>query len=154
MKQLLFVCSGNTCRSPMAEACFKVLAQAHGLDGLIVKSAGTGAIKGAPASYQACEAVKEIGGDLRNFSSTPLSFELVDKSDLIIAMTAGHRAEILRRYPAAAGKVRLLLEFDNQAGANVNDPFGGGLDLYRFTLSAMMPALNRLAEKILNNEIK
>ena len=136
MKQLLFVCSGNTCRSPMAEACFKVLAQAHGLDGLIVKSAGTGAIKGAPASYQACEAVKEIGGDLRDFSSTPLSFE------------------ILRRYPAAAGKVRLLLEFDNQAGANVNDPFGGGLDLYRFTLSAMMPALNRLAEKILNNEIK
>lgn len=153
MKQLLFVCSGNTCRSPMAEACFKVLAEAHGLTDIEIRSAGTGAMRGMPASYQACEAVKDIGGDLSVFRSTPLSSELVNSSDLIIAMTSGHRAEIIRRYPMAADKVRLLLEFAGQPGTSVSDPFGGSLDLYRFTLSAMMPALNNLADKILNHEI-
>lgn len=153
MKQLLFVCSGNTCRSPMAEAVFKVLAGAHGITGLTVRSAGTGAVSGAPASYHACEAVKDIGGDLSKFGSTPLSSELVDTSDLIVVMTSGHRSELIRRYPNAAGKVHLLLEYAGDGGADVVDPFGGSLDLYRFTLSAMMPALNKLAEKILNKEL-
>ena len=151
MKQILFVCSGNTCRSPMAEAVFRKLAQERGVE-IEVKSAGTGAWRGSSASYASQEAAAEIGADLSDFESTPLSLELMDGSDLVVGMTAGHRREILSRYPDAADKVRLLLEFDGSR-QDVSDPYGGSLDLYRFTLQAMLPALERLLELIENKQI-
>jgi len=118
MSQLLFVCTGNTCRSPMAEAVMKVLLRAHGLDGedgaaegVVVLSAGLSAFEGEAASRQAMAAVEPIGGDLRNFRSRRLTEELVNASDLIVVMTAGHRRQLLGLYPQAAAKTKLLLEF-------------------------------------------
>jgi len=152
MKQVLFVCTGNTCRSPMAEAAFNVLAGAQGV-GWRAKSAGTCAWPGGAAGGMAQLAVAEIGGDLKNFRSRPLSRALVDESDLIVAMTADHRADILENYPDVAGKTRLLLEFAPGNDENVADPYGGSLDLYRYTLEAMLPALDGLIARIQENLI-
>ena len=152
MKQVLFVCTGNTCRSPMAEAAFNVLAGAHGIDWR-AGSAGTCAWPGGPASNMAQRAVAEIGGDLGGFRSRPLSRAMIEESDLIVAMTADHREDILAGYPSAAGKTRLLLEFAPGNEENVADPYGGSLDLYRYTLEAMMPALDGLIGKMSKNLI-
>ncbi len=152
MKKLLFVCTGNTCRSPMAEAVMKVLASAHGLTGWEIASAGVMAAAGTPASWAAMQAVAEIGGDLTDFKSSQLTAAMAAEADLIVVMTASHRNEVVRRWPGTAGKVHLLLEYTPDSGNNVADPFGGSLDLYRYTLAAMLPALNSLLEQILNSK--
>ena len=135
----------------MAEAVFRRLAQLRGVE-VEVKSAGTDAWRGSRASGSSQAAAAEIGADLGDFESTPLTRELVAASDLIIGMTAGHRREILARYPEAAGRVRLLLEFEGGT-QDVSDPYGGSPDLYRFTLQAMLPALENLLELVENKQI-
>ncbi len=131
----------------------KVLAKAHDLKWLNVASAGLLAYDGDVASLQSVSAVAEFGGDLNGFHSRRITQKMVDEADLIIGMTASHRHDLVSKFTNCEQKVKLLLEFDPEKGDNVSDPYGGSLDLYRFTLAAMLPALEALTNEISNNQL-
>ncbi|MBV9491794.1 MAG: serine hydroxymethyltransferase, partial [Verrucomicrobia bacterium] len=139
-KTVLFVCTGNVCRSPMAEGLFRALAaDRHDLK---VRSAGVSTYPGQPASSHAVQALAELGIDIGQHRSTPLSDELVEEAGCIVAMTQSHLDSILYLYPEAAEKTFLLREFeDNASSLDLADPIGLGYDAYVFTREVIRRAL-------------
>lgn len=130
---LLFVCTGNTCRSPLAEVIARRMARERGLEGLEFGSAGVGAIAGAPASDGALLVALEHGLDLGSHRARLASPALVGRSDLVLTMGASHAQRIAEL--GGAGRTHLLPAYATSGAetSNVNDPFGGGLDVYRST---------------------
>lgn len=143
---VLFVCTGNVCRSPMAEA----LLRCHLPPDLPwrVASAGTCAFDGDEASTGTVEALAEEGIEFSAHLSQRLTSKLVQDAHLIVALTRSHRDDILDRFPAAARKVFLLKSFDPQAAddKDVPDPIGGDLSVYRRCRDSIASAIPGLIE--------
>ncbi|MEO6183220.1 MAG: ribose 5-phosphate isomerase B [Verrucomicrobiota bacterium] len=132
MKTILFVCTGNICRSPMAEGLFRHAVK--GRTGLLALSAGVGAINGQPPSAHAVHALKELGIDISRQRSRMLTAELVQQADYIFGMTHSHVDSINLLYPFAAEKTFLLREFDETLDVyekDIGDPIGGPLETYQ-----------------------
>jgi protein-tyrosine-phosphatase len=131
-KHVLFVCTGNTCRSPMAEGlCRKAVA---GRGDFTVSSAGVAAAKGAPASSETLSALKKRGAMLENFKSRPVSEAILSAASHVFAMTEGHLAALEARFPQHSDKFFLVREFsgitDKRQGIDVPDPIGMGPAAY------------------------
>ncbi|MDU4695053.1 MULTISPECIES: low molecular weight protein arginine phosphatase [Paenibacillus] len=107
--RILFVCTGNTCRSPMAEGMLRKLARDRGLE-VQVRSAGVAAMKGSSISRHA-EAVLRDRGVTDAFESTPLHAELTDWADLILTLTQGHKRQVIHTFPGTADKIFTLKEY-------------------------------------------
>jgi len=149
---ILFVCTGNTCRSPMAEAMgTKMLADAIGAGprdlehhGIIVRSAGVAAGLGGPASTGAETVMRERGLDLSRHCSSPLTPELIHQADHVYAMTAAHLDAVRAMSPSAAGRTALL-----RSGLNIEDPHGRDLDVYRACADTIAQALTSIVAEVL-----
>jgi L-threonylcarbamoyladenylate synthase len=151
-KRILFVCTGNTCRSPMAEGMFRALL-AERLEceagelldrGYDVASAGLAAMSGAPAAPESVQLCAERGVDLRSHSSQPLTESLLVQADRLYTMTAGHREAILSRYPELSDRVEVL----SRSGRDVTDPIGCGPSAYEQSFTEITENLRVLVDEL------
>jgi RpiB/LacA/LacB family sugar-phosphate isomerase len=133
MKKILFVCTGNICRSPMAEGLFQHATR--GRKDFQAFSAGVGALEGQAPSSHAVRALRELGIDISNQRSHGLTPELVEEADYIFGMTHSHVDSINLLFPQAVEKTFLLREFDETLDdfeKDIPDPIGGSYDTYTY----------------------
>jgi protein-tyrosine-phosphatase len=150
--RILFVCTGNTCRSPMAEAIGNRIAIDRALEAFEISSAGTSTWEGSPASDAAILVGIERGIDLSQHRSRQLTRDMVAEADLILAMGPHHldRIEAL----GGTGKSFLLSEYASGGSSNsaIADPFGGDLHAYRATCDELTTEIRKAFDRIAAEE--
>lgn len=143
--KLLFICSGNTCRSPLAAALAR---QVFGGE-VEARSAGLAAWEGQTASEHAVQVAGEYGESLLNHRAEPVRAELLQEADWIIPMTKSQQEHLIRLYPQYTGKIKYLGAWaDNR---DVQDPWGGSLEKYRQTASQIKVMLLCMKEQLANS---
>lgn len=147
MKKILFVCSGNTCRSPLAEGIARKTLPRRIRTPVEVSSAGSSAFEGVPASQQAIEVARRHGIDLSGHRSRLLDGRRVREADLIVTMTGKHRDTVGAIDPDALAYTVMLTDFGG-GGVDVPDPVGGGLAEYERTYDLIDRCVAEMAERL------
>lgn len=141
MEQIIFICTGNTCRSPMAEGLFR----AHNGEektGLAALSAGMYTSDGLPASGNAVTAAAELGADITSHRSRMLTPELAREAKYLVCMTGAHYDRLCELFPDCADKIFTLLPED------ISDPFGGDLATYRRSAAEIDKGVQAVIENL------
>ncbi|MDI6688450.1 MAG: low molecular weight protein arginine phosphatase [Desulfobacterales bacterium] len=148
IKHILFVCTGNICRSPFAEGLLKKLSQENGLDNIISDSAGLLALPGNSATALAQKVAAEYDVDLSGHMAKSVKEDIVNRSDLILAMENSHVKNLLDAFPEAEDKVFLIRRFASFGSKDrgVADPYGLNYDAYRFCFLDIQDGVSGLAE--------
>lgn len=152
MIRVLLVCTGNICRSPMAEGLLRKMIREQNLHSeVVVESAGTFPLDGSPASAHAVETAKENGIDIRGHAARELSSRLVSRADLILTMEPEHKERLVAAFPGAEAKTHLLSLYGNPDGepVSVTDPISLGREAYQLAFCQIEEGLKAALPKII-----
>lgn len=141
--KVLFICTGNTCRSPMAEGILKKIAREKGLD-IEAASSGIFADRGSSAALNAIDSLADIGIDIRKHASQGVTEDIIDKSDLILTMTASHKDILVSNYPDKKYKIFMLNEYAFGKEKDIQDPFGGNKAIYDMARDEIIYAIEKI----------
>ena len=148
VRRLLFVCTANLCRSPIAEAAFNVLAEEGGLD-LRAESAGVAAREGRPMTPEAVCVLEEIGVRAGAHQARRLRRTTLDGVDLVLTMSPWHVAEIRQEFGDFASKIHVLPGYVGATGEEeVLDPYGRSMAVYRATAHQIFGYVNLLVKRL------
>lgn len=153
IKSVLFICTGNSCRSVMAEGILRKRLYELGKDAIEVHSAGVRALNGLPPTDETIAVMKEDGVDVADYVTKNVTTDMIKKADLILTMEPAHKDEITRTVPAAAAKTFLLKEYKNTSkinpkGFSIHDPIGKPVEEYRITRDEIKGEIERFVEKL------
>ncbi|HHU62010.1 MAG TPA: low molecular weight protein arginine phosphatase [Natronincola sp.] len=160
INSVLFVCTGNTCRSVMAEYLLKHHAEKKGIS-LRVSSAGVGAFSGDSANKHAVDVLAELGIDAGEHRSSLVNPYLLEEFDLVLAMTESHKYQLLQAAPHLKERVHLLkamaktienvqeLDEEIEKSYNVSDPFGQSIEIYRQSRDEINSAVKKVLQNII-----
>ena len=144
---ILFICTGNTCRSPMAEGFMKDIAEKKGID-VKVSSAGVFAFDGQLVSKEAVEVMKSEGIDISDHRAKTVNKTLLESADLILTMSSSHKRELLRKFDFIKNKVYTLKEYVYGSEEDIQDPFGQGIKAYINAKNEIKKSIIKVVEKI------
>ncbi|WNF37274.1 low molecular weight protein arginine phosphatase [Bacillaceae bacterium IKA-2] len=152
MERILFVCTGNTCRSPLAQALLK-----EKRPDFEVKSAGVNALPGMNASEGTIQVLAKKGIKLNHVSSQ-VNIELVGWADIILALTEGHKQQLIKNFPGFENKIYTLKEaafkeeVENSeqkiSSFSISDPFGGSIEVYEKTANEIETTIDKFLKKL------
>ncbi|MDP3386095.1 MAG: low molecular weight protein arginine phosphatase [Eubacteriales bacterium] len=155
--KILFVCTGNTCRSPMAEGLFSKIIESKGVSKEVytVVSAGLMTVDGLEASEFAVEALNEKGIDIRDHRSKRLTTDMIEEADLILTMTYSHKTAVIQKSANASEKTYTLKEYANHGDSNMDiaDPFGMDIDAYQQCAEEISTTLESIVNKLIGEQI-
>lgn len=147
---VLFVCSGNSCRSPMAKGIFDKIVQDNKNDKvkIISLSAGTSAVTNQLPNELAQASVKKYGADIKHHLSAPLTKERIEIADLILTMEQKHKNNVIEILPQAKNKVFVITEYVGDSQDGISDPLGQPEDKYVKTADILYDILKKVYKKI------
>lgn len=150
--RILVVCSGNTCRSPMAQALMLQYIKQNNYSHLKIESAGLFTWEGLTASTEAVEVLKNEGLDISTHKSRQINNSMINNSDLILTMTKAHCEYLQDKFPDKADAIFVLSVFAGTGSDDVIDPFGGGIEAYYQCYMQLRKLVNQAMAKICAHE--
>ncbi|MFH1415305.1 MAG: low molecular weight protein arginine phosphatase [Elusimicrobiota bacterium] len=150
IRKVTFVCTGNTCRSVMAERSFKKMIEASPIESILADSAGTAAMPHYAIIGDLKAVMDEKGIDYSGHKPRLLNMGIMKETDLVLAMTEEHKVEIVYRFPEEKEKVFMLSEYVSGEYVDISDPIGLGVEAYRESFDEISEYLIKLKEKLEN----
>lgn len=155
--KIMFICTGNICRSAMAHGLFVKKLIDTKIDNIEVYSSGIYASIGDIPTYEARRVMEEYGVDIKHHRATNIRYSDIEKMDLILCATSSHKNEVISMYPNLKDKVYTMKEYVNYSreyhdSINIKDPWGYDIDTYRSCAAEIDECLDLLIEKILNKK--